>query len=1137
MKRYIKFAAYGVAGLLLLVILVVAIFAATFNPNDYKQELIDIVKEKKQRTLVIEGDLSLSFWPKLGANLGRVSLSEHNNDKVFASITSAKLAVSLLPLVAKQLVVDKIYLDGANANIVRYKDGTTNFDDLLSKDDQDSHQVKFDIDGVIVTNSNVNFKDEVTASNYQINKLNLKTGRIALAEPFDVKSDFMLTASEQKLHALVNIKGNIMADPKAKHYLAKGLDAKITGDLPDFTGADIKILGDIDAKLEPLEFLVDGLQVVAAGNYQGGKVALEVAAPHLVFLKDEVKGKEATIAISQQKNGQDLTAKLLVNDLSGTTAAFASGGMKAEMTSKNGEDTFAGKFNLADVKGTKTTLKSSGVIGDFTGTQGGREIAGKFTSPFVANLEKMIFELTKLAGDVEIKDKTLPNGAIKGTFALKLLADVKAQKVNADFNLNIDNSKLNGQVAVASFTEPKIGFNLNADQLDLNKLLGKSKTDAKPTTHTKPADLSALKKLHVNGKLNIGTILYDRYRIQNLNTNIMADGSRLELSPLNVKLDESTLKGSLGISNFTRPVYRFDLDIDQLNANKYITAGAKNEKKSTGAAPDLSLLNTLYLEGKLKIGVLNYDQYKITSANVAIKSDGQKFSLNPLNMKFDDSIVKGALAITQFAKPHYSIDLDIDQIDADRYVAQSGSTTSTAKSDQPLDLSVLKELNADGSLRIGRLKFGHVQSSGIRVDLKADGDKLTLEPLAAKIDDSIFNANLSVTRFSNPIYAFKLNIDKLDADRYITKNASATKTSTDAPIDLSALKKLNASGDASIGWLKLANVKTSTVKVGIKAEGGVATVAPFAADLYQGHMNGNLVVDARAVPVISFKTDMKGIDIGPLMTDAVNNDILNGKGTLNVDVKTLGSTVGALKRALAGHANVMVVDGSIKGIDIPGALRGFQEKLSFAKKDANALANDKTKKTDFSELTATFDIKNGVARNEDLAMKAPVLRLAKGDSKGDFDIAGKKINYLARPTLVASLKGQGGSELDSLNGIAIPVRLKGTFSKLDWGIDFSGFAQSLAKNKLLDGVGGSKGDIVKGLIGGGDKKELLKGLLGGKDKVAVPVANPEVPPVTDSNVSAPAAPIAPVTPAEKPQSPQDIAKAKAEKKLKKLLGL
>ena len=118
MKNILKYTAWGFGGITLLVLLAMAYFAATFNPNDYKQQIIDTVKTEKDRTLNIDGDIKLTFWPKLGANLGKVSISEHMSDKEFASIQSAKVALAVLPLLKNSLVVDTIYIDGAKANIV-----------------------------------------------------------------------------------------------------------------------------------------------------------------------------------------------------------------------------------------------------------------------------------------------------------------------------------------------------------------------------------------------------------------------------------------------------------------------------------------------------------------------------------------------------------------------------------------------------------------------------------------------------------------------------------------------------------------------------------------------------------------------------------------------------------------------------------------------------------------------------------------------------------------------------------------------------------------------------------------------------------------------------------------------------------
>ena len=108
MNKYIKYALYGVGGFVLLIALIAAYFAATFNPNDYKDDVIKLVQDKKQRTLTINGDISLSFWPKIGANLGKVAISEHQSNTEFASVNSVKVALEVMPLLKKQLVVDTV---------------------------------------------------------------------------------------------------------------------------------------------------------------------------------------------------------------------------------------------------------------------------------------------------------------------------------------------------------------------------------------------------------------------------------------------------------------------------------------------------------------------------------------------------------------------------------------------------------------------------------------------------------------------------------------------------------------------------------------------------------------------------------------------------------------------------------------------------------------------------------------------------------------------------------------------------------------------------------------------------------------------------------------------------------------------
>ena len=128
--KYLKYALYAVVALVVLLVAAVAIIASTFDPNSYKPQIVQLVKDKTGRTLTIDGDIKLKFFPKIGAQIGKVSLSEHGTDKEFAGLTDVQVFVALMPLLSKQVVVDEVRVDGLHANLVKFKDGTTNFSDL-----------------------------------------------------------------------------------------------------------------------------------------------------------------------------------------------------------------------------------------------------------------------------------------------------------------------------------------------------------------------------------------------------------------------------------------------------------------------------------------------------------------------------------------------------------------------------------------------------------------------------------------------------------------------------------------------------------------------------------------------------------------------------------------------------------------------------------------------------------------------------------------------------------------------------------------------------------------------------------------------------------------------------------------------
>ena len=331
--------------------------------------------------------------------------------------------------------------------------------------------------------------------------------------------------------------------------------------------------------------------------------------------------------------------------------------------------------------------------------------------------------------------------------------------------------------------------------------------------------------------------------------------------------------------------------------------------------------------------------------------------------------------------------------------------------------------------------------------------------LSGKFDDSHVRAKLAVKHFASPAYRFDVGIDRLDADRYL---AGSRDSGPGKPFDLSFLRKLDASGNLAIGALKVYGLQLSNVALGIHAADSRLNLDPIRADLYQGKSAGSAVVEALAVPKFRLKENLSGISAGPLIRDMTKKDILEGRGAVAVDLKASGNLVGDLRKSLAGKASLRLTDGAVRGIDMAAALRGIQSKMGGAKSGA---ANA-SEKTDFSELSATFDIRNGVAHNSDLTAKSPLFRLG---GEGDIDIGRSALNYLARVSVVATLQGQGGADLSSLRGVTVPVRISGSFNSLHYSLDIASMASGALKAKVEQ----QKTEVKDKM-----KERLLKGLFG-----------------------------------------------------------
>jgi AsmA protein len=235
MARLVKILLLLVAGVVGLGIVASVALFIFFDPNDFRQEISDGVKEATGRDLVIEGDLSLSIFPWLAIEVGRTELGNADgfSDKPFLSFESARLSVRMLPLILQQeTTVGTAMLDGLIVNLEVATDGSTNWDDFTDvESSSDAGQVEtygepteVDFASIRVSDANVSYADAQTGSTYSMTNLSFGTGEIASDEPIDIDAEFDFSVAPGEIGGHLEIRSTITMAEDATQISVEGLN-------------------------------------------------------------------------------------------------------------------------------------------------------------------------------------------------------------------------------------------------------------------------------------------------------------------------------------------------------------------------------------------------------------------------------------------------------------------------------------------------------------------------------------------------------------------------------------------------------------------------------------------------------------------------------------------------------------------------------------------------------------------------------------------------------------------------------------------------------------------------------------------------------------------------------------------------
>jgi uncharacterized protein involved in outer membrane biogenesis len=232
---------------------------------------------------------------------------------------------------------------------------------------------------------------------------------------------------------------------------------------------------------------------------------------------------------------------------------------------------------------------------------------------------------------------------------------------------------------------------------------------------------------------------------------------------------------------------------------------------------------------------------------------------------------------------------------------------------------------------------------------------------------------------------------------------------------------------------------------------GVFEVNPLRFELAGGQVSEHATLDAAHYPARWRESArVRGVAVRPVLKALAGTDMLSGILQMDTELSGTGLSPDAATRRLNGKGNVLLRDGMIKGFDIPGTLRHLTQPG----------LNTGPKQTDFTQLSGSFRITNGIVRNDDLFMASPLFRLT---GQGIVNLPEKTMDYHVRPRLVGTLVGQGDTATVR-KGLVVPLRIAGPLDAPKVKVEMD--------MKTLIGNAGSVQQLIEQGKGGKWKKML-----------------------------------------------------------------
>lgn len=522
MKVWFKRGLFSLVVLAIVTVVGGAIFLLTFNPNSYKQKLADIVQQKYQRTLKIDGDIELSLFPRIGLSVQGLSLSDRNSEDPFASLESARFAVALWPLINNRLVVDHVAVTGFKAWIVRDEEGKLNFDDLLqappagpqlpvarsgvsllpaaqaaeapqekpvepapeslpvpeliAKRSGSETDFQIDIAGLSLKGGEIHYFSKRSNVIGRLLQLEVNTGRMTFGQPFDVAFKSRLSGDYPVADGVLEGQGQLSLDPASKSYSAQKLSLSFVGDLDELQAQSLAVKGNVAYKSAQRQFSATNLDTQLQGQWLGAypvsdlNATLSTPKMQIDSVSDLVSFEKLALRVRGKNEDQNLDLALDVPRIQ-VSPAQAEGSPVVASLKVSGSRVLGLGLTLQGLSGNSEELLFEQAKLDGAIKQGSRVAQLKASSPMQWQPSNEWLRLPEIQANIRVEDEA--DAGSRFEMPVTGQADLNKGKQHYSAQLSSSTEQAQGSLDVTLQDKgkgPLLDAVLKADKLDLDEL-------------------------------------------------------------------------------------------------------------------------------------------------------------------------------------------------------------------------------------------------------------------------------------------------------------------------------------------------------------------------------------------------------------------------------------------------------------------------------------------------------------------------------------------------------------------------------------------------------------------------------------------------------------------------------------------